>query len=256
MKRKLIALTAAAAAASVIMSVNVSADTLVTKNGVNYRYSDSGEELGKYTGFMRTEETGEYFYSEDGTAAEGWRRIGKYDYYFGENGVMATGKVTINGAEYTFSSGGKLTASPRSDSNAFGRAVKAASREYDLYCGKYYDSENGVYVIAATDTAKMRDLLKKAAESEPSIGTCRINVAEGKFTWSQLLNVQEKCTRQKYAEIVSSEVDTKNNCVYINFAEGQKKSAVDKAKKYITEKLDGGKCAVFGYASTGGMIDD
>jgi len=256
MKRNLIVLTAIAAAASAIMSVNVSADTLVTENGVNYRYSDSGENLGKYTGFMRMEETGEYSYSEDGVVAEGWRRIGKYDYYFGENGVMSTGKVTINGAEYTFSSGGKLTAFPKADSNAFGRAVRAVSKEFDLYCGKYYDSKNDVYVIAATDVTKMRDLLKKAAESDPLIGTCRVNVAEGKFTWSQLLNVQEKCTRQKYAEIVSSEVDTKNNCVYINFAEGEKKSAVNKAEKYITEKLDGGKCAVFGYASSDGMIDD
>lgn len=87
--KKMIRLTAALAAVTAMACADVTAyaDTLRTVDGLKYRYSDSGEDLGIYTGWAN---------------ASGGK-------VFCNKGVIVTKNTIINGVRYTFSSDGYLT---------------------------------------------------------------------------------------------------------------------------------------------------
>lgn len=128
--KKSIRLTAAALAAIAAMSCTSAtafADKLKTVNGVTYRYSDTGEQLGTYTGWAKNSvgkryyingilirnkwlkmKGGKRFYvGDDGYLSLGWTHIGENWYYITlENGRLS-GTQLIDGIEYTFDANGK-----------------------------------------------------------------------------------------------------------------------------------------------------
>ncbi|MBO6230101.1 MAG: hypothetical protein J6O50_06000 [Ruminiclostridium sp.] len=89
MKRsiKLLAAALAAITAMSCTSATAFADTLKVVDGVTYRYSDSGEQLGKYTG---------------------WAKTSKGKVYY-KNGVKVTKNTTIKGIRYKFNKNGICT---------------------------------------------------------------------------------------------------------------------------------------------------
>ncbi len=84
---KLVAAAFAAVTAMNCTGVTAFADSLRTIDGVRYRYSDTGEDLGIYTGWANTSK-GRVFYNK---------------------GVKVTKNTVINGIRYRFSSDGYLT---------------------------------------------------------------------------------------------------------------------------------------------------
>ena len=106
---KLIAATLAAVTALSCASVNAFADKLKTVEGVTYRYTDSGEAKGKYTGWAKTSK-GRYYYKDGVKLKSKWLSVkGRKTYYLLSSGKMATGDVFFkNGRTYHFGSDGKL----------------------------------------------------------------------------------------------------------------------------------------------------
>ena len=103
---KLIAAALAAITALSCTSATAYADKLKTVDGVTYRYSDSGEQVGKYTGWAKTSKGKRYY--KNGTALKGkWikTKSGKY-YYIGKDGYMSIGFVKVtrdkNKGEYSY----------------------------------------------------------------------------------------------------------------------------------------------------------
>ena len=105
--KKIIALAAAAATMS-CMTANVYADTLETRDGLKYRISESGEDLGLYSGW--TTRGDERYYFKDGVRKKNcWLTSnGKRKYFLQADGTLATGKVTIEGVEYEFDEKGVI----------------------------------------------------------------------------------------------------------------------------------------------------
>ena len=129
MKRRL-KLAAAALAAVLSLSCasfGASADVLKTVNGLTCRYSDSGESMGLYTGWVKTKKGLKYSYkgeylknkwvtfksgarfhiNADGFKDIGWTHVGKYWYYIDEKKGALTGTQTIDGTVFNFSDKGK-----------------------------------------------------------------------------------------------------------------------------------------------------
>lgn len=86
-------LTAIISAAVMVGAVNTTAfaDSLKKSDGVMYRYSDSGENMGKYTGWAKGSK-GRYYYKK-GVKVTSTAVIGGIRYKFGEDGLL-TGKYT------------------------------------------------------------------------------------------------------------------------------------------------------------------
>ena len=110
--KNLLKLTAAALAAITAMScasLTSFADKLKTVDGTLYRYSDSGEQKGKYTGWVKTSK-GRYYYKNGKMIKNKWLKLnGQPAYYLGKNGRAMTGPVYLsNGALYHFDDNGKL----------------------------------------------------------------------------------------------------------------------------------------------------
>lgn len=105
--KKIIAIAAAVFTMS-CMTVNVCADTLEDRDGLKYRISDSGENLGLYSGW--TTRGDERYYFKDGVRKKNcWLTSkGKRKYFLQANGTLATGKVTIEGVEYEFDGKGVI----------------------------------------------------------------------------------------------------------------------------------------------------
>ena len=105
--KKLLAFTAAILT-MVCMSANVYADTLVERDGLKYRISDSGEDLGLYTGW--TKKGNNYYYFKNGERKKNcWLTSkGIRKYFLKADGTRATGKVTIQGVEYEFDEKGVI----------------------------------------------------------------------------------------------------------------------------------------------------
>lgn len=102
-----------AAAAAAVLTVscttaNVSADTLEERDGLKYRISESGEDLGLYSGW--TARGGKRYYFKDGERKKNcWLTSkGKRKYFLQADGTLATGKVTLNGVEYEFDEKGAI----------------------------------------------------------------------------------------------------------------------------------------------------
>ncbi|MBP3856144.1 MAG: hypothetical protein IK990_11110 [Ruminiclostridium sp.] len=96
--RKSIRLTAAALAAVTALScasVTAFADKLKTVDGVTYRYSDSGEKIGKYTGWAKNSK-GRLYFKNGSKLKNKWLKTtsGKY-YYAGKDGYMRTGWAMV-----------------------------------------------------------------------------------------------------------------------------------------------------------------
>ena len=89
MKRKFKLLAAALAAITAMSctSATAFADKLKVVDGVTYKYSDSGEQKGKYTG---------------------WAKNSKGNYYY-QNGIKVKKNTTINGVRYKFDKTGLCT---------------------------------------------------------------------------------------------------------------------------------------------------
>ena len=106
MKKTLRILSAALAAITVMScaSVPAFADKLKTVDGVTYRYSDSGQQVGKYTGWAKTSK-GKRYYKNGIVYKNKWikTKAGKY-YYAGSDGYMRTGwaKVSVGKGNYSY----------------------------------------------------------------------------------------------------------------------------------------------------------
>lgn len=105
--KKLIATVAAVLAIS-CMTANVYADTLEERDGLKYRISESGEDMGLYSGW--TTRGDERYYFKDGVRKKNcWLTSkGKRKYFLQADGTLATGKVTIEGVEYEFDEKGVI----------------------------------------------------------------------------------------------------------------------------------------------------
>ena len=103
---KLIAAALVAITAMSCTSATVFADKLKSVDGVTYRYSDSGEQVGKYTGWAKTSK-GRRYYKNGVMLKKTWlkAKTGKY-YYIGKDGYMSTGFVKVtrdkNKGEYSY----------------------------------------------------------------------------------------------------------------------------------------------------------
>lgn len=101
-----------AAAAAVLtvscMTASVCADTLEERDGLKYRISESGEDMGLYSGW--TTRGGKRYYFKDGERKKNcWLTSkGKRKYFLQADGTLATGKVTLNGVEYEFDEKGAI----------------------------------------------------------------------------------------------------------------------------------------------------
>ena len=106
---KLIAAALAAITALSCTSATAYADKLKTVGGVTYKYSDSGEQKGKYTGWAKTSK-GRYYYKDGVKLKSKWLSVkGRKTYYLLSSGKMATGDIFFkNGKTYHFGSDGKL----------------------------------------------------------------------------------------------------------------------------------------------------
>ena len=123
-------LTAAALAAITVMScasLTSFADKLKTVDGVIYRYSDSGERKGVYTGFVKTSKVRKYYKNgvpykskhfktksgksyltdKNGYIVTGWKKIKGAWHWFRENGAEATGYVSVLGVDFQFEKNGE-----------------------------------------------------------------------------------------------------------------------------------------------------
>ena len=106
MKKTLRILSAALAAITVMScaSVPAFADKLKTVDGVTYRYSDSSQQVGKYTGWAKTSK-GKRYYKNGIAYKNKWikTKAGKY-YYAGSDGYMRTGwaKVSVGKGSYSY----------------------------------------------------------------------------------------------------------------------------------------------------------
>lgn len=149
---KLIAAAVAAVSAMSCTGATAFADSLRTIDGVKYRYSDSGEDLGIYTGWANTSK-GRVFYNK---------------------GVRVTKNTIINGIRYKFSSDGYLT-------GTFTGWTKSASGKRFWYDGKliknkwiksgsyyYYAGIDG-YIIVDKVTEKFPALKALSAGREKEL---------------------------------------------------------------------------------------
>lgn len=99
--RNLIALCAAAAMISG-MTANVYADTLETREGLKYRISDTGEDMGLYSGWTSRDRK-RYYYKDGEMKRNCWLTSGgEKKNYLTDSGEAATGITVISGTEYEF----------------------------------------------------------------------------------------------------------------------------------------------------------
>lgn len=158
--RTLIALCAAAAMMTG-MTANVYADTLETRDGLKYRISDNGEDMGLYSGW--TSRDGKRYYYKDGEMKRNcWLTSGgEKKYYLTGSGEAATGKLTVDGVEYEFDERGKvvpdkwgltLTAKDVTPTGCTLEFIQSGgSPTGELFTGTYYSLEiykNGEWTAA------------------------------------------------------------------------------------------------------------
>ncbi|MDE5576741.1 MAG: hypothetical protein K2J11_05085 [Oscillospiraceae bacterium] len=108
MKAKKFLAAAAAVLTMTCVPLNAYADTLAERDGLKYRVSDSGEDMGLYSGW--TKKGGDRYYYKNGVMKKNcWiRSKGVRKYFLQADGKLATGKVTIQGVEYEFDEKGVI----------------------------------------------------------------------------------------------------------------------------------------------------
>ena len=110
MKKRIKALLAAFAAAAILACSTASAyaDKVKTVDGLLYRYSDSGESKGVYTGWVK-KGADRYYYKNGKMLKSCWLTVkGKKTYYLRKNGKMAVGTIKTGGKYYAFDEKGRL----------------------------------------------------------------------------------------------------------------------------------------------------
>ncbi|MGN0599113.1 MAG: hypothetical protein ACI4JK_04385 [Oscillospiraceae bacterium] len=201
------------AAMAVNTAVLVSADSIKTADGIAYRYSDSGEQLSKYTGWAKNSKGRRYYKNgvlyknkwiklksgkrfhagEDGYLTLGWYKTDDGWCYFNETtGEMAVGETEIYGKTYTFSKNGIWDG--LSDYGFFKISSKLKKMlSKDDYGGVYYDDEAAVVMSKNTENVvKVTDELKKLYAP--------IIIKECAFSLNELESVKEhlKNNMKKY----------------------------------------------------------
>lgn len=90
------------------LTVFASADSLKRVDRVLYRYSDSGDNLEKYTGFAKSEDGRRHYYKKGVLVKEKWIKTnnGK-QYYADKSGIILTGKKVIGNQVYSFDDRGR-----------------------------------------------------------------------------------------------------------------------------------------------------
>ena len=115
MRKSIRSLAAALAAITAMSCVNVTAfaDKLKVVDGVTYKYSDTGEQKGKYTGWAKNSK-GKVYYKNGVKLKNCWLKVnGKRAYYLKSNSIMAVGDVEFkDGRTYHFEADGKLGRAP------------------------------------------------------------------------------------------------------------------------------------------------
>ena len=157
---KLIAAALAAVTAMSCTAVSANADKLRTVDGVKYRYSDSGEKKGTYTGWTKTS-SGKRFYYKKGVAQTGWVHIGKNWYYIDKSKGRLTGKQTIGGALYNLGKGGSWD---KKCTYPDGTAEYPPDKLWSVLSKKAYGGlvyEDGMYVVMSVD-GKAEKAVQKA----------------------------------------------------------------------------------------------
>ncbi len=82
-----------------------------TIEGVVHKFSSGGKWLGEVQKPAKTgwaQESGVWYYYQNGTKVTGWLELSGTKYYLDETGAMVTGEYTIEDVVYKFSAGGKL----------------------------------------------------------------------------------------------------------------------------------------------------
>jgi len=91
-----------------LVSALTYADKVKTVDGLLYRYSDSGESKGVYTGWVRSG-SDRYYYKNGKMLKSCWLAVrGRKTYFLRKNGKMAVGTIKIGGKYYTFDEKGRL----------------------------------------------------------------------------------------------------------------------------------------------------
>ena len=194
---KLIAATLATLTAMSCTSATAFADKLKSVDGVTYRYSDSGEQVGKYTGWattskgrlyyknglmlkktwLKTKSGKRYYAGSDGYIVTGWKEFKNGWHWFDSKGVEATGIVIIDGNEYSFSSSGVwdgIAPTEKADdinpSTDYSQIFKIDGRNYVI------DVESGGHIAYITKSGKLTDENGKSLPgsfSKFDINTCK-----------------------------------------------------------------------------------
>lgn len=199
---KLIATAIAPITAMYCSTLTVSADKLKTVDGIMYRYSDSGESKGAYTGFGRTNKgircyknglpykskhiktsSGKRYLTDDnGYLTIGWKHLndGWHGWHwFSEKGVEAIGDTEVLGVVYFFDKNG-MWWSYGTEYTYFDEFFKnLIPQEY--YGGFIIDKDT--LVIKTTDVESIKSLI-------PAFYPI-INIEECKFTLKQLESTAE-----------------------------------------------------------------
>ena len=120
---KLISLILAAVITAGASGVTASADSLKKIDGIFYRCSDDGEQLGKYSGWAKGKKISEHLYARyyinDGVMLKNrWITVkGEKRYYMLSNGQAAIGNHVIGDRSYDFDGKGRLI---KEDTGKFG----------------------------------------------------------------------------------------------------------------------------------------
>ncbi len=199
MKKTLKILSAALAAITVMScaSVPAFADKLKTVDGVTYRYSDSGEQLGTYSGFalsisgrryykngalvknkwLKTASGKRYYAGSNGILYTGWHKFTNGWHWFNEKGIEATGNKTLFGVNYSFSKKGIWNGVDGKTLTSIFNVLNDTMPE-DIYGGVYFDNDSGMITVYSTDTNKMEEAMPKLYPE--------MEIAECTYTYTQL----------------------------------------------------------------------
>ena len=220
MNIKFNAVTAALAAVTAFScaSVTAFADKLKTVDGVTYRYSDSGEAKGKYTGWAKTSK-GRYYYKDGVMLKNCWLSVnGKRAYYLKSNGLMAVGDVEFkNGRTYHFEADGKLGRAP---------LIFAA-----VYTNKAWGFEQNVVVLDSSGSIYWSEVYEDEAKE--------ITFREDEW-YDKLLNNTESSGSDK---TVSAKLLRKINNFLIN---AEKYSSFNNKVYEYDDGDDGGITTIYG----------
>ncbi len=209
------------------------ADTLKTIDGVTYRYSDTEESKGAYTGFAKTSKGRRYYKNgvpykskhfktkcgksyltdKNGYIVTGWKKIKGAWHWFRENGAEATGYVSVLGVDFQFEKNGEWRG--YSD-ELFDTIYRYFDINFpkEILGGILFDDQKLIVMTTDVDEAK-----KNIPAFYPEI-----EVRECKFTREQLdatMNLLEENSNKFLYAQMTAYVDVLNNQVIADVYEIQ-----------------------------------